>query len=58
MVKITNMAGFGSISRSAFERARCRPNAEPNLASRFSNSLNLNAERTSGPVRFRLEPIL
>ncbi|KAJ7625858.1 hypothetical protein FB45DRAFT_1005148 [Roridomyces roridus] len=37
----------------AFERECSRPNAEPNLAFRFSSFLNLNAERPFGSVRFR-----
>ncbi|KAJ6578502.1 hypothetical protein B0H19DRAFT_1062983 [Mycena capillaripes] len=42
------MTTSGSISRSAFERARSVPNAEPNLAFRFWHFPNLNAERASG----------
>ncbi|KAJ6552959.1 hypothetical protein B0H19DRAFT_1236134 [Mycena capillaripes] len=42
------MTTSGSILRSAFERARFSPNAEPNCAFRFRHFPNLNAECASG----------
>ncbi|KAJ6593011.1 hypothetical protein B0H19DRAFT_1055670 [Mycena capillaripes] len=50
------MTTSGSISRSAFERARSVPNAEPNLAFRFWHFPNLNAERASGSSSVQTSP--
>ncbi|KAJ7698818.1 hypothetical protein B0H14DRAFT_2649361 [Mycena olivaceomarginata] len=57
------LVGRKNRKRSAFERGSNAfsdmlklENAEPNLAFRFSNLLNLEPERAFGSVRFRFEP--